>query len=128
MSATAGGHEGTATQTAGERLGLKTGMVVQELGWDEDVDDGLRAEIEDTIDADMVDGDYGNVVDAVLLWWRGDDGDLVARQDADVVFAHFSGDMREHHVIVRELDAEHGAGQNGHHSTFQFDCFFRVHI
>ena len=29
------------------------------------------------IDADMVDGDYGNVVDAVLLWWRDEDGDLV---------------------------------------------------
>jgi hypothetical protein len=77
VSATAGGHEGTATQTAGERLGLKTGMVVQELGWDEDVDDGLRAEIEDTIDADMVDGDYGNVVESVVLWWRDNDGDLV---------------------------------------------------
>ena len=43
VSATAGGHDGTATQNAGERLGLKTGMIVQELGWDEDVDDGLRA-------------------------------------------------------------------------------------
>jgi hypothetical protein len=52
-------------------------MVVQELGWDEDVDDSLRAEIEDAIDADLVDGDYGNVVEAVLLWWRDDDGDLV---------------------------------------------------
>jgi hypothetical protein len=79
VSATAGGHDGTATQNAGERLGLRTGMVVQELGWDEDVDDGLRAEIEDAIDADMVDGDYGNVVDSVVLWWRDDDddGDLV---------------------------------------------------
>jgi len=52
-------------------------MVVQELGWDEDTDDDLRQSVEDTIDADMVDGDYGNVVDAVLLWWRADDGDLV---------------------------------------------------
>ena len=77
MSATSGGQESTATQTIGDRLGLRPGMVVQELGWDEDVDDGLRVEIEDTIDADMVDGDYGNVVDAVLLWWRDDDGDLV---------------------------------------------------
>jgi hypothetical protein len=77
VSATAGGHEGTATQNAGERLGFKTGMIVQELGWDEDVDDALRVEIEDTIDADMVDGEYGNVVDSVLLWWRDDDGDLV---------------------------------------------------
>ena len=77
MSATAGGHDGTATQNAGERLGLRTGMVVQELGWDEDVDDSVRVQIEDTIDADMVDGDYGNVVDAVVLWWRDEDGDLV---------------------------------------------------
>src|SRR6478752_2529012 len=34
------------------RLGIKPGMVVQELGWDE-------------------------VADVVLLWWREDDGDLV---------------------------------------------------
>ena len=52
-------------------------MVVQELGWDEDVDDDVRVEIEDAIDADMVDGDHGDVVDAVVLWWRDDDGDLV---------------------------------------------------
>jgi hypothetical protein len=77
VSATSGGREGTATQNAGERLGLATGTVVQELGWDEDVDDELRVEIENCIDADMVDGDYGNVVDAVLLWWRDGDGDLV---------------------------------------------------
>ena len=78
MSSTAGG--GSTQQTAersGDRLGFKPGMVVQELGWDNDTDDELRVAIEDRIDADMVDGDYGNVVDAVLLWWRDDDGDLV---------------------------------------------------
>ena len=74
MSATSGGAD---TQSAGERLGFKSGLVVQELGWDEDVDDSLRVQIEDTIDSDMVDGDYGNVVDSVLLWWREEDGDLV---------------------------------------------------
>jgi len=58
-------------------MGLKPGMVVQELGWDTDTDDDLRVSLEDAIDGDMVDGDYGNVVDAVLLWWREDDGDLV---------------------------------------------------
>ena len=62
---------------AAERLGLKAGMVIQELGWDDDADDDLRVAIEDAIDADLVDGDYGNVVDAVLLWWRDGDGDLV---------------------------------------------------
>ncbi len=78
MSPTAGGG---ATQTGApspaERLGFKPGMVVQELGWDSDTDDQLRIAIEDAIDADMVDGDYGNVVDAVVLWWRAEDGDLV---------------------------------------------------
>jgi hypothetical protein len=52
-------------------------MVVQELGWDEDVDDAVREAIEDTIDGDMVDGNHGDVVDAVVLWWRDEDGDLV---------------------------------------------------
>jgi len=60
-----------------DRLGIKHGMVVQELGWDEDTDDELRVAIEDALDADMVDGEHGNVVDAVVLWWREEDGDLV---------------------------------------------------
>jgi hypothetical protein len=58
-------------------MGLKPGMVVQEMGWDSDTDDELRVAIEDLIDADMVDADYGNVVEAVVLWWRDEDGDLV---------------------------------------------------
>jgi hypothetical protein len=66
-----------AAANAADRLGLTAGMVVQELGWDNDTDDDLRIAVEDAIDADMVDADYGNVVDAVLLWWRDEDGDLV---------------------------------------------------
>ena len=75
MSSTAAG--GTAQAGPVDRLGLKPGMVVQELGWDQDTDDELRVAIEDAIDGDMVDGDFGNVVEAVVLWWRADDGDLV---------------------------------------------------
>ncbi len=63
MSSTVG-DSAPVTGTA-DRLGLTPGMVVQELGWDNDTDDALRIAIEDRIDADMVDGDYGNVVDAV---------------------------------------------------------------
>ncbi|MDF9715827.1 DUF3052 domain-containing protein [Nocardioides sp. ChNu-153] len=59
------------------RLGLVKGMTIQELGWDEDCDDDLRAAIEEEIDADLVEEADGAVVDAVLLWWRADDGDLV---------------------------------------------------
>jgi hypothetical protein len=75
VSSTTGG-EATQQSGAAARLGVTTGMVVQELGWDNDTDDEVRVAIEDAIDADMVDGDYGNVVDAVVLWWRDEDGDL----------------------------------------------------
>ncbi len=60
-----------------ERLGVEPGMVVQEIGWDEDVDDGVRAAIEEQIGGDLLDEDADDVVDVVLLWWREDDGDLV---------------------------------------------------
>jgi len=60
-----------------ERLGIEPGMVVQEIGWDEDVDDGVRAAIEEQIGSDLVDEDADEVVDVVLLWWREEDGDLV---------------------------------------------------
>ncbi len=60
-----------------ERLGIEPGMVVQEIGWDEDVDDGVRAEIEERSGSDLLDEDADEVVDVVLLWWREDDGDLV---------------------------------------------------
>lgn len=73
MSASAEGAGGTA----GGRLGLTAGQVVQELGYDDDVDEELRTAIEDQIDGELVDEDYDDVADVVLLWWRDDDGDLV---------------------------------------------------
>nr|WP_307820586.1 DUF3052 domain-containing protein [Nocardioides faecalis] len=78
MTSTATGGSSSSDPTGpAERMGLKPGMVVQELGWDNDTDDELRVAMENVIDADLVDGEYGNVVDAVVLWWRDDDGDLV---------------------------------------------------
>lgn len=59
------------------RLGLQPGQVVQELGWDEDCDDDLRADVEDVTGSELVDDDLGDVADVVLLWWRDGDGDLV---------------------------------------------------
>ncbi|GAA4754267.1 DUF3052 domain-containing protein [Gordonia alkaliphila] len=59
------------------KLGFVKGMVIQELGWDEDTDDDLRIAIEDLIDDEMLDDDAVDVMDAVLLWWRDGDGDLV---------------------------------------------------
>ena len=59
-----------------EKLGIEPGIVVQEIGWDEDVDDDVRAAIEEKIGSDLLDEDAQEVVDVVLLWWREDDGDL----------------------------------------------------
>ncbi|TCP54996.1 DUF3052 family protein [Tamaricihabitans halophyticus] len=60
-----------------DRLGIKPDMVVQEIGWDEDVDDNVRAAVEERIGAELLDEDADEVIDVVLLWWRDDDGDLV---------------------------------------------------
>ncbi|WP_331772600.1 DUF3052 domain-containing protein (plasmid) [Embleya sp. NBC_00888] len=58
------------------RMGIVPSTVVQELGWDDDTDDEIRADIEDTIGTEMVDDETDEVVDVVLLWWREGDGDL----------------------------------------------------
>ncbi|MCW2524194.1 MAG: hypothetical protein JWO63_2529 [Frankiales bacterium] len=75
MSTSPGTGENTATIV--DRLGIEHGMVVQELGYDDDVDHALRDAIENRIDDEMVDENSDDVVDVVLLWFRADDGDLV---------------------------------------------------
>jgi len=75
VSATAG--QAQTERGLAERLGFKSGQVVQELGWDEDVAEELRVSIETVTGNELVDEDYDEVVDVVLLWWREEDGDLV---------------------------------------------------
>lgn len=75
MSATAG--QAQSERSLAERLGFKPGQVVQEIGWDDDCDEELRSSIEAVTGTELVDEDYVDVVDVVLLWWRDDDGDLV---------------------------------------------------
>ena len=74
MGATAAGAEDLRGHT--ERLGFQRDHVVLELGYDDDSDDDLRAAIEAVTGSPIVDDDYDDVADVVLLWWREDDGDL----------------------------------------------------
>lgn len=60
-----------------EKLGIESGQVVGELGWDEDADDDVRAAVEERCGSELVDEDSDEVLDVLLLWWREDDGDLV---------------------------------------------------
>lgn len=73
MSATAGHAE---QPNPASRLGVKSGQVVQELGYDDDTDQQLREGIEELTGNELVDEDYDNVPDVVVLWFRDDDGDL----------------------------------------------------
>ncbi len=66
-----------ATAGQGARFGIEPGMVVMEMGYDEDVDHELRDALADAAESDLVDEDTDEVVDAVLVWYREDDGDLV---------------------------------------------------
>lgn len=59
------------------RLGIEPGMIVQELGWDEDCDSTISESIEDHIGEELLDEETDELCDVVLLWWRDEDGDLV---------------------------------------------------
>ena len=60
-----------------ERMGFKDGDLIQEFGYDEDVDFDLREDLEDLSGGELLTEDDHEVVDGVVLWWRADDGDLV---------------------------------------------------
>lgn len=62
-----------------QRLGIEKDQIVQELGWDSDTDDNIRADVEEVSGSELLDEDADEVIDVVLLWWRDGDGDLVDR-------------------------------------------------
>lgn len=68
--------DATSSSTAAEALSFSLGQIVQEFGYDDDVDLDLRDAIEDLIGSDLEDEDSQEIVDGVILWWRDGDGDL----------------------------------------------------
>lgn len=59
------------------KLGFKPGQLVQEFGWDEQVDDDFRVAVEELVGSELLDEDADDVADVVLCWFREGDGDLV---------------------------------------------------
>ena len=111
-----------AAQSMAGRLGLKSGQVVQEFGYDDDVDDELRIAIETLTGSELADEDDQDVVDAVLYWWREGDGDLVDAlvdaltnlADGGVIWLLTPKSGRDAHVQPSEIDeAAHTAGLHG---------------
>jgi hypothetical protein len=60
-----------------ERMGVRSGMLVMEVGYDSDSDETLRDQIEEESGESLVDEESDEVVDVVLCWYREGDGDLV---------------------------------------------------
>lgn len=66
------------TQAPGQLpLGLTTGQAVLEIGFDSDCDEEIRGAFVAAVGQELLDEDSDEIVEAVLLWWRDDDGDLV---------------------------------------------------
>lgn len=59
------------------RMGFAAGELILEVGYGPDCDDVLRSEISKITGTALIEGQTTDVVDAVLLWWRDGDGDLV---------------------------------------------------
>ena len=59
------------------RMGFAAGELILEVGYGPDCDDILRSEISKITGTQLIDSQTTEVVDAVLLWWREGDGDLV---------------------------------------------------
>ena len=59
------------------RMGFAAGELILEVGYGPDCDDVLRSEISKITGTELIEGQTTEVVDAVILWWREGDGDLV---------------------------------------------------
>jgi hypothetical protein len=58
-------------------MGLAKGDLVLEVGFDSDCDSTLRDEIRGITETELIENSTTDVVDAVIIWWRDGDGDLV---------------------------------------------------
>lgn len=105
------------------RLGFTSGQVVQEFGYGADVDEELRSAVEELIGGELVDEDYDDVTDGVILWWREDDGDLTdalvdvrtALEDGGHIWLLTRKPGRDGHV--EHGDIEEAATTAGLHAT-----------
>ena len=58
-------------------MGFTKGDQILEIGYAADCDDSLRSKISEISGTELIDIDPTEVVDAVILWWRDGDGDLI---------------------------------------------------
>ena len=112
-----------ADSNVAERLGFKQGDLIQEFGYDEDVDFDLRDAIEEAVGSDLLDEEDHDVADAAIVWWRDGDGDLVdmlmdaqtTLHEPGIVWLLTPKQGRDGHV--RPVEVQEAAPPAGLHST-----------
>lgn len=67
----------TSAAASLSKLGFAKGQIIQEFGYDDDVDDDLRFGIEDVIGNEIEDEEFNDGADGVMVWYRDGDEDLV---------------------------------------------------
>lgn len=68
---------GQPTLTSVDRMGIAPGDLILEVGFDSDCDLDLQAALAARSGQALLQDGANEVVDAVVLWWREGDGDLV---------------------------------------------------
>ena len=67
----------TLVESMAPRLGFTFGEEIAESGYRSGCDEFLRSSIVEITGNKLMSGEIQEVVDAVLIWWRDGDGDLV---------------------------------------------------
>ena len=101
------------------RMGFEKGQLVLEVGHGSDCDENLRKQISALTGEPFIENDTNEVVDAVLIWFREDDGDLTDELVDALTFLSENGPIwvltpkvgREGHVHPSDIqDAANTAG------------------
>ena len=100
-------------------MGFEKGQVILEVGHGSDCDEDFRKQLVEITGEPLIENETNEVVDAVLIWFREDDGDLADELVDALTFLSESGPIwvltpkvgREGHVHPSDIqDAANTAG------------------
>ena len=101
------------------RMGFEKGQLILEVGHGSDCDENFRKQLVDITGEPLIENETSEVVDAVLIWFREDDGDLADELVDALTYLSESGPIwvltpkvgREGHVHPSDIqDAANTAG------------------
>lgn len=101
------------------RMGFEKGQIILEVGQGSDCDEDFRKKLIEITGEPLIENETSEVVDAVLIWFREDDGDLADELVDALTYLSESGPIwvltpkvgREGHVHPSDIqDAANTAG------------------